>query len=183
LKLIAGFGNPGEKHVSYRCNIGFKILDVIANNAGIEIKTKKKKSLIGRGEFEGEDIVLLKPQTYVNLCGESVLYIASFLKIKAENIIIIHEDSNIQLGRIIVQRSTNQSDHPGVQSVKTALKSDQFICIRVGIDSDYLQQSSSPLEEDFTPEENTYLINIINDTEAALRAISIGNIDDVINTF
>lgn len=183
MKLITGFGNPGEKHVSHRCNIGFKVLDVLANNAGIEIKTKKKKSLIGRGEFEGEDIVLLKPQTYVDLCGESVLYIASFLKIRADNIVVIHEDPDIELGQLIVQRGSDDCAHAGVQSVRTALKSDRFVRIRVGIASEYTRDSKKFLNEDFTAEENAYLINIINDTEAALRAISLGNIEDVTNVY
>ena len=80
-RLIIGTGNPGDKYISCRSNIGFKILDVIANNNNISIRTKKKKSLIGMGGFEGKDIVFLKPQTFAELSGESALYIASFLRI------------------------------------------------------------------------------------------------------
>lgn len=72
MKLIVGLGNPGDRYNNNRSNIGFKILDVIANNINVEIKTKKKKSLIGRGDFEGEEVVLLKPQTFSDLSGESV---------------------------------------------------------------------------------------------------------------
>ena len=87
MKLIVGFGNPGDKHVNNRQNIGFKVIEIIANNTGIEVKVKKKKSLIGRGKINGEEVVLLKPQTFVNLIGESVLYIASFLRINIRDII------------------------------------------------------------------------------------------------
>ena len=98
MKLIVGLGNPGDKYNNNRANIGFKILDVIANNINVEIKTKKKKSMIGRGDFEGDEVVLLKPQTFSDLSGESVLYIASFLKIKVQDIVVIHEDTELSLG-------------------------------------------------------------------------------------
>ena len=89
MKLIVGLGNPGDKFNNNRANIGFKILDVMANNINIEIKTKKKKSLIGRGEFDGDEVVLLKPQTFSELSGESVLYIASFLSKRVVNCSVI----------------------------------------------------------------------------------------------
>jgi len=81
LKLIVGFGNPGEKFFNNRQNIGFKVVDILGNNENIEVKIKKKKSIIGRGRIRDTEVVLLKPQTFVNLIGESVLYIASFLRI------------------------------------------------------------------------------------------------------
>lgn len=185
MKLITGFGNPGEKYVNNRGNIGFKILDVIASNHGIEIKTKKKKSLIGRGEFEGEDIVLLKPQTYVNLCGESVLYIASFLKVRAQDIIVIHEQIGQPLGKTVIQKGPAEGvdEHPGVVSVAEALRTPNFVRIKIGIGGEEIENTKKFLKQDFAPEENASLIEIINNTEAAIRAISLGNIEDVVDVF
>ncbi len=186
MKLIVGLGNPGDKYNNNRANIGFKILDVIANNINVEIKTKKKKSLIGRGDFEGEEVVLLKPQTFSDLSGESVLYIASFLKIQVQDILIIHEDWTLPLGKIVVDKGANGNENPGVKSIVQSLRSPNFIRIRIGIgneDFDETANLESFLKEDFQPLENLSLIQIINDAEAAIRSISLGDIEDVIEKY
>ncbi|WCL49960.1 aminoacyl-tRNA hydrolase [Leptospira sp. GIMC2001] len=185
MKLIVGLGNPGDKYNNNRSNIGFKILDVIANNTGIEIKTKKKKSVIGRGDFEGDEVVLLKPQTFSDLSGESVLYIASFLKIQVHDIVVIQEDWTLQLGYIVVQKGGDSHGHPGIESVVKALRSPQFIRIRIGIkNGDFNPKKKDDfLREDFEPMENLSLIQIINDAEAAIRSISMGDIEEVIEKY
>jgi PTH1 family peptidyl-tRNA hydrolase len=185
MKLIVGLGNPGDKYNNNRANIGFKILDVIANNIGVEIKTKKKKSMIGRGEFDGEEVVLLKPQTFSDLSGESVLYIASFLKIKVNDIVIIHEDTELMLGQIIVEKGGDEHGHLGVISASNSLRSKNFIRIRIGIrNNNYKSKDKEKfLKEDFTPHENLRLIEIINDAEAAIRSITMGDIDEVVEKY
>lgn len=185
MKLIIGLGNPGEKYQNHRSNIGFKILDVVANNNNIEIRTKKKKSLIGRGDFEGEDIVLLKPQTFTDLAGEAALYIASFLKIKPPDIVVIMDDYSLPLGKLVVEKSGGDYGHPAIKNLAIALKSPDFIRLRVGI----LGRSASKLarekyvSSEFEPMEILQIINIINDAEAAIRSISSGDINDVIEKF
>jgi len=185
MKLIVGLGNPGDKFNNNRANIGFKILDVIANNINIEIKTKKKKSLIGRGEFDGDEVVLLKPQTFSELSGESVLYIASFLKIKVHDIVVIHEDLDLNLGQIVVEKGGDTNNHVGVQSIISSLRSHHFIRIRIGVKNGIPKNKTREqyLKEDFQPLENLKLIEIINDAEAAIRSISLGDIDEVIEKY
>lgn len=185
MKLIVGLGNPGDKFNNNRANIGFKILDVIANNINIEIKTKKKKSLIGRGEFDGDEVVLLKPQTFSELSGESVLYIASFLKIKVHDIVVIHEDMDLNLGQIVVEKGGETNNHGGVKSVIGSLRSHHFIRIRIGVKNENLKSKTTEqyLKEDFLPLENLKLIEIINDAEAAIRSISMGDIEEVIEKY
>ncbi len=185
MKLIVGLGNPGDRFNNNRSNIGFKILDVIASNIGLEIKTKKKKSLIGRGDFEGDEVVLLKPQTFSDLSGESVLYIASFLKIQVQDIVLIHEDVELDLGQIVVTKGGDPTAHPGVASVAQSLRSPNFIRIRIGVKNKKFkgQKRDDFLKEDFEPMENLSLIQIINDAEAAIRSISIGDIDEVVQKY
>ncbi len=185
MKLIVGLGNPGDKYNNNRANIGFKILDVIANNIGIEIKTKKKKSLIGRGEFEGDEVALLKPQTFSELSGESVLYIASFLKIKVPDIVVIHEDLDLELGQIVVEKGGDTNNHPGIASIITSLRSPHFIRIRIGVRNQSFKAKSKNafLKDDFLPMENLKLIEIINDAEAAIRSISLGDINEVVEKY
>jgi PTH1 family peptidyl-tRNA hydrolase len=180
LKLIVGFGNPGERFANNRQNIGFKVIDILANNENIDVRIKKKKSVIGRGKIAKHDVVLLKPQTFVNLIGESVLYIASFLRINVKDIICIVEDSSLELGELRVDYMYADLAHAGVDSMALALKSDKFAKVRVGVGGcpegmsmdDYLLQ-------DFTFEENLLLIDVLNKTEQAVRMLVTNPIEDV----
>ena len=185
MKLIIGLGNPGEKYANHRSNIGFKILDVIANNTNIDIRTKKKKSMIGRGDFEGEEVVLLKPQTFSKLSGEAALYIASFLRIKPQDIIVIMDDFSLEFGKLVVEKGGEHHDHPGIKSLTTALKSPDFIRVRIGIAGENAHKTTRDkyVSKEFDPMENLQLINIINDAEAAIRSITQGDIEEVIEKF
>lgn len=172
MKLIVGFGNPGEKYFNNRQNIGFKVIDIVGNNENIEVKVKKKKSIIGRGSILDSEVVLLKPQTFVSLIGESVLYIASFLRINVKDIICIVEDSSLPLGEMRVDYRHSNLEHPGVESMTKALKSDRFAKIRVGVGN--LPEGVSMenyLFQDFTIEENLILIDILNKTEKVVRML------------
>lgn len=180
LKLIVGFGNPGEKFANNRQNIGFKVIDILANNENIEVRIKKKKSLIGRGEIKGNEIVLLKPQTFVNLIGESVLYIASFLRISVSDIICIVEDSDLDLGEMRVDYVMSNLQHAGVESMTRALKSERFAKIRVGIGKPPKKQTMEKyLFQDFTIEENLILIDVLNKTEQVARMLVDHDIGEV----
>jgi PTH1 family peptidyl-tRNA hydrolase len=180
LKLIVGFGNPGEKFANNRQNIGFKVIDIIGNNENIDVRIKKKKSVIGRGKIQSTDVVLLKPQTFVNLIGESVLYIASFLRINVRDIICIVEDSSLKLGDVRVDYLFSNLQHAGIESMTRALKSERFAKIRVGIGmpprnttmEDYLLQ-------DFTDDENLILIDVLNKTEKVVNMLITQSIEEV----
>ncbi len=178
MKLVIGLGNPGERFLDYRSNIGFKILDVIANNNDIKIRTKKKKSLIGRGNFEGEEIVLLKPQTYAALSGEAALYIASFLRIQPKDIIVIMEDVSLSFGKIIMEGGGEDGAHPAIENLHAALKSADFIRLRVGIGGEESLGLSREeyINQEFSPEENIKLIKVINDVEATIRSFILGGV-------
>lgn len=180
MKLIVGFGNPGEKFANNRQNIGFKVIDIIGNNENIDVRIKKKKSVIGRGKILSTDVVLLKPQTFINLIGESVLYIASFLRINVRDIICIVEDSSLKLGDMRVDYLFSNLQHAGIESMTRALKSERFAKIRVGIGTppknttmeDYLLQ-------DFTDDENLILIDVLNKTEKVVNMLITQSIEEV----
>jgi len=180
LKLIVGFGNPGERFANNRQNIGFKVIDILANNENIDVRIKKKKSVIGRGKIAKHDVVLLKPQTFVNLIGESVLYIASFLRINVKDIICIVEDSSLELGELRVDYMYADLAHAGVDSMALALKSDKFAKVRVGVGGCPEGMSMEEyLLQDFTFEENLLLIDVLNKTEQAVRMLVTSSIEDV----
>ncbi|MBP7902501.1 MAG: aminoacyl-tRNA hydrolase [Spirochaetes bacterium] len=170
MKLIVGFGNPGDKHVNNRQNIGFKVVDIIANNANIDIRVKKKKSLIGRGKIGDCDVVLLKPQTFVNLIGESVLYVASFLRIKIRDVICIFEDTSLPLGKVRVDYAKTEITNDGIESISKGIKTgSKFPRVIIGVGKpDDGEDLQAYLLKDFTFEENLIVIDILNKTERVI---------------
>jgi len=184
LKLIVGFGNPGEKFFNNRQNIGFKVVDILGNNENIEVKIKKKKSVIGRGKIRDTEVVLLKPQTFVNLIGESVLYIASFLRINVRDIICVVEDTDLPIGELRVDYLMSSMRHAGIESMTKALMSDRFAKVRVGVGRPPAGTSmESYLLQDFTDEENLVLIDVLNKAEKVVKMLVSQSIEEVQNKY
>ena len=184
MKLIVGFGNPGEEYFNNRQNIGFKVVDILGNNENIDIRVKKKKSIIGRGKISGEDVVLLKPQTFVTLIGESVLYIASFLRINVRDIICVLEDSSLPLGEIRVDSIMSKLKHPRIESMTKALKSDRFAKVRIGIGYPHKGITMEEhLLNDFSDDENFILIDVLNKAEEVVRMLISHSIEEIQNKY
>ena len=184
MKLIVGFGNPGEEFTNNRQNIGFKVIDILANNEHIDVRIKKKKSMIGRGEISKSEVVLLKPQTFVNLIGEAVLYIASFLRINVKDIICILEDPGLPVGELRIDYMLSTIKHDGIESMSKALKSDRYAKVRVGVGSPLEGESPEMyLLRDFTENENLILIDVLNNAEQAVKMLINHSIEDVQNKY
>lgn len=102
--LIVGLGNPGNKYMLTRHNLGFMCIDKIANDLNIEVKKEKFKALYGEGKIGDERVILLKPQTYMNLSGLSVSEIVNFYKISLDKIVIIYDDIDVDVGKIKIRK-------------------------------------------------------------------------------
>lgn len=133
--IIAGLGNPGSKYENTRHNMGFKAIDAMASEFGIDVNRAKFKGLIGEGRIGSEKVILLKPQTYMNLSGQSVREIMNFYKIPEENLIVIYDDFDLPIGSIRVRKSGGPGTHNGMKSVVQELGSWKFPRVRVGIGS------------------------------------------------
>lgn len=133
--IIAGLGNPGSKYENTRHNMGFKAIDTMASEFGIDVNRAKFKGLIGEGRIGSEKVILLKPQTYMNLSGQSVREIMNFYKIPGENLIVIYDDFDLPIGSIRVRKSGGPGTHNGMKSVVQELGSRKFPRVRVGIGS------------------------------------------------
>ena len=131
--LIVGLGNPEEEYSSTRHNMGFDTVNKLAKQYDIEINKKKFKGLYGTGIIEGEKVVILKPQTYMNLSGESIKEAIDFYKIESENIIIIYDDIDIKPGIIKVRKTGGPGTHNGMKSVIQNIQMKEFPRVRVGI--------------------------------------------------
>ena len=112
--LIIGLGNPGRKYEKTRHNVGFKCIDAIAEILQIDVDVDDFKGLYGKGKAFDKDVILLKPQTFMNLSGESVRAIVNFFKIEIENIIVIHDDMAIEPGHIRLREKGSSGGHKGM---------------------------------------------------------------------
>ena len=133
--LIVGLGNPEPEYSQTRHNMGFDVINKISEEYGIEVKKQKFNSLYGSGTIENEKVVLIKPQTYMNLSGEAVRAFANFYKIKTENILIIYDDIDIETGIIKIRKKGGSGTHNGMKSVIQELNTADFPRIRVGTGS------------------------------------------------
>jgi len=186
LKLVVGLGNPGKQYEKNRHNVGFMAIDVFANKHDIELSVKKKKALFGKGRFNGEEVILLKPQTFMNLSGEAVLYLASFLKIKSEDIIVVADDSDLPLGMIRIRKNGSSGGHNGIKSLIYSLKTSNFPRVRIGIGrppEDSGIELSDYVLQDFTEEEFKVIRSILDDVADALYIIITSSIDQAMNKY
>lgn len=133
LTVIAGLGNPGNKYGSTRHNVGFGAVDILSRKYGIKVDRLRHKALIGDGAINGKRVLLVKPQTFMNLSGESIREISEWYKLPAENIIVIYDDVDLPLGAIRVRPKGSSGTHNGMKSVIYQLQSEDFPRIRIGI--------------------------------------------------
>jgi peptidyl-tRNA hydrolase len=133
--IIAGLGNPGREFEDTRHNAGFNVLDYIAYRYNIVVNKNKFKGLCGEGIIGGSRVILLKPQTYMNASGESILDAVRFYKVDVENLIVIYDDMNLPLGRIRIRPSGSDGGHNGMKSIIYLLGKNNFPRLRVGIGS------------------------------------------------
>ena len=122
--LIVGLGNPEKDYENTRHNMGFQAINKIAKQYEIEITRKKFKGLYGTGNIEGEKVLLLKPQTFMNLSGESIKEVLQFYKIDSEKIIVLYDDIDIEPGKIKIKKAGGPGTHNGMKSVVHFLNSE-----------------------------------------------------------
>lgn len=131
--LIVGLGNPGDKYTFTRHNAGFLAIDYISQKHNIEIKKLKHKAMIGEGIISGKKVVLAKPQTFMNLSGESIRELVSWYKVEQKNIIVIYDDVSMPVGSLRIREKGSAGGHNGIKSIILNLNSDEFPRFKLGI--------------------------------------------------
>ena len=131
--LIVGLGNPEEEYARTRHNMGFDVINKLSENLNIKVNKNKFNSLYGIGMVGSEKVILLKPQTYMNLSGEAVRDFKNFYKVSPENIIIVYDDLDIEPGIIKIRKKGGPGTHNGMKSVVHKIQTEEFPRIRVGI--------------------------------------------------
>jgi PTH1 family peptidyl-tRNA hydrolase len=183
--LIVGLGNPGNKYENTRHNIGFKVVDYLASLYGIKLSKLKHKSILGEGIIQSKKVVIAKPQTYMNLSGESVIEIKRWYKINTGNIIIIYDDISLETGRLRIRSKGSAGGHNGMKSIIYHLNTDVFPRIKVGVG-----QPLNPKYEltdfvlgSFPKDEIEIMANAIKNSTDAVQVILQAGIEHAMNRF
>jgi PTH1 family peptidyl-tRNA hydrolase len=134
--LIVGLGNPGLSYKKTRHNAGFQALDVLAEELGVRVKTKGFSALYGEGKIDGERVILVKPQTYMNLSGDAVQQLLHFYKLEPDRLIVLYDDIDLPLGSMRIRANGSAGSHNGMRSVIACVNSENFPRIRIGVGKD-----------------------------------------------
>lgn len=134
--VIVGLGNPGKKYENTRHNMGFITVDQIAEEYQVKVDRIKHKSLVGECNIAGQKVLLVKPQTYMNLSGQAVREVLNYYKVPTENLIVIYDDIDIPTGTIRLRKKGSGGTHNGMRNIIYLLEDDNFPRVRVGIGSE-----------------------------------------------
>ena len=183
--VIAGLGNPGREYEGTRHNVGFMTLDALADKYNIDVREKAFKGLIGKGMIEGNKVILVKPQTYMNLSGESVRELVNYYKVDPESeLIVVYDDISLAPGQIRIRKKGSAGGHNGIKNIIANLGTDRFMRVKVGVGEkpknwDLADYVLSPFTKDERP-----LVNLaIEHAAKAIEQMLNGDVDAAMNEY
>jgi len=184
LSVVIGLGNPGTRFENTRHNVGFDAVDRLSRKHNIAITKVKHKAVIGDGVIEGHRVLLVKPQTFMNLSGESVREIIEWYKVPVKNIIIIYDDIDLPVGKIRIRPKGSSGTHNGMRSVIYQIQSDDFPRIRIGVDKPPQGwELADFVLSKFSPDERKIVDKAIENAADAVEVILKSGIDNAMNRF
>lgn len=183
--VIVGLGNPGKKYENTRHNVGFMAIDALAEKYGISISEKKHKALCGTGVIEGVKVLLVKPQTYMNLSGESVGEVMNFYKLDPEEeMMVIYDDISLAPGNIRIRTKGSAGGHNGIKSLITHTGTQGFMRIKVGVGE---KPSGWDLADyvlgHFSDEDHVKLKEVMPDVISATVLMAQGDVQKAMNDY
>lgn len=182
--LIVGLGNPGRLYRGNRHNVGFMLVDRLADRLGVSFSRMESKALVTKAEYQGYRILLAKPQTFMNLSGQAVSSLTRFYKIPFEGLIVTHDDVDIPLGTIRIRAKGGSGGQKGMQSIIDSLGTEEFPRLRIGIDHPPgRMEAAAYVLRDFSKQEAEILFEILERAaDAALYFVTEG-LDAAMNQF
>lgn len=168
MHLVVGLGNPGPKYAGNRHNVGFRVIEELARESGIRLEQRKFKALLGTGEVEGKPAVLALPQTFMNLSGEAAGEAARFWKIETANVVVVHDELDLDFGRLQVKVGGGLAGHNGLKSLAQHL-GPEFVRLRFGVGrppqgwdgADYVLNDFSKAEQKALDEEVKFAVQAV----------------------
>ena len=181
--IIVGLGNPGRRYEHTRHNIGFITVDYLAEKHGIRINKIKHKALVGEGMISGQKVLLVKPQTYMNLSGQSVREILSFYKPEIANLIVVYDDVDLPMGRLRIRPSGSSGTHNGMRSIIYDIQRDDFPRLRIGIGGERKMRLADYVTGGFGKEERKLMEGSVLRAVSALESILDSGIERAMNEY
>jgi PTH1 family peptidyl-tRNA hydrolase len=182
--IIVGLGNPGKKYDITRHNIGFEVIDELAREHQIKINKSKFKSLVGEGFIGSEKVLLMKPQTYMNLSGQAVMKALDFYKVPIENLIVIYDDIDVEFAKIRIRKKGSGGSHNGMRNIIYLLQDDQFPRVRMGVGRPHPNQPLADyVLQRFTKKEQEEMIPVVQDSVQAIEVMVRQDVDLAMNRF
>lgn len=183
MKLIIGLGNPGEKYQATRHNVGFMVADLIADRLAITMDRVGWKSIYGKGKYHDTDIMILKPQTYMNLSGEAVGQVCRYFKVAVEDVMVIYDDMDLPTGKVKLRPAGGAGGHKGLLSIIEHLGSEKIIRIKVGIGRPQYHNPVDYVTGIFSEEQWEEVAPAIKRAADAATALIEESVDIVMNNF
>ncbi len=181
--VICGLGNPGREYEATRHNMGFLAVDVLAEKLGVSVRQLKFRALVGEGRIGSEKVLLVKPQTYMNLSGESLRPLMDFYKLEPERLIVIYDDIDLEVGSIRVRAFGGPGTHNGMRSIVNLLGSDRFPRVRIGTGANGTQPLADYVLGKWTEGERPLLADAVKNAADACETIVTEGIDKAMNRF
>lgn len=182
--IIIGLGNPTSKYDGTRHNIGFDVITRMSEDYNIPLDINKHKAICGTGYIEGEKVILAKPQTYMNLSGESVRALADFYKVESDNIIVIYDDISLDVGKLRIRTKGSAGGHNGIKSIIAHLGTESFPRIKVGVgDKPAGWDLADYVLSRFTKEENEIIIDSLKKSSMAAKTIIKDGMETAMNLY
>ena len=181
--IIVGLGNPTREYEGTRHNVGFEVIDALADKYNISVTERKSRAFCGKGIIAGQKVVLVKPQTYMNLSGESVRGLVDFYKIDVETeLIVIFDDISLDVGQIRIRAKGSAGGHNGMKNIIYHLQSDEFPRVRFGIGTPVGELANYVLSN-FSKEETKVLIESARNVPDIIEYIVNGDILKAMNKY
>lgn len=182
--LIVGLGNPGDRYAKTRHNLGFMLIDLLAREAQTQVKREECRALIGRAEIENQWTELVKPQTFMNLSGESVACLLKKENRTAEKLIVIVDELALPLGTIRLRPKGSDGGHNGLKSMTACLKTQDYIRLRIGIKPDHpISDTSRFVLDNFSKTEFETIEKVLDRSAQAIRTVLSDGIEKAMANF
>lgn len=182
--LIAGLGNPGREYRNTRHNIGFLVIDKLGEALGCKLTKVQNKAIIGIGKFQDFRVILVKPQTYMNLSGQAISALVRFYKVDLSNFIVAHDDVDLPFGQIRMRPGGGSAGQKGVGSIIEKVGTQNFARLRMGIGRPPGQMDSAAyVLQDFSKSDQEFLPEFLDRGSEALKSFMVDGLDNAMNRF
>ena len=183
MKIIVGLGNPGAKYEFTRHNAGFLMVDFYANENNFTIKKLKNKALIGEANVKGEKVLFVKPQTYMNLSGDSVREIAAYYNVSMEDVLVIYDDISLPLGKLRIRKKGSAGGHNGIKDIILKTNTDVFPRIKIGVSQNGDRDLKDYVLGSFSKKELTVLREVAQVVTKAIETFVSSGADECMNLY